>query len=109
MAVEANWRSERGLPGRPWSKHLIHGMKPSFHPLLLPGLTEAIARGDWPAARDQLALLATALDRNTALLRATARHVHRMIWSLSGSQSSRRGLRKLGGAPRTACSAHRAT
>jgi AcrR family transcriptional regulator len=67
-----------GLPGRPWSKYLIYGMRPSFHPQLLPGLTEAIVRGDWPAAREQLALVAAAVGRNTALLRAAVDQALRM-------------------------------
>jgi N-acetylated-alpha-linked acidic dipeptidase len=73
MAVESNWRAERGLPGRPWSRHIIHGMRPTFQPLLLPGITDAIERRDWSTARDQLAVLAAALDRNAALLHSASK------------------------------------
>ena len=73
LAVEGNWRSDRVVPGRPWSRHLIYGMRLSFHPQLLPGLTDAIIRRDWPAASDQLAQIAAALDRNATLLRTAAR------------------------------------
>jgi hypothetical protein len=74
MAVEGNWTVPGGLPGRPWSRHIVHGTRATFAPVLLPGITEAIERGDGKLARDQLAVLAAALDRNTALLRdASAR------------------------------------
>lgn len=70
LAVEGNWRAEGGLPGRPWSRHLVYGMKLSFHPQFLPGLVDAVVRADWPTARDQLSRITAALDRNAALLRA---------------------------------------
>jgi N-acetylated-alpha-linked acidic dipeptidase len=68
LAVESGWADDKGLPGRPWSRHLIYGMKMNFSPLMLPGLTEAIERKDWPGARDQLRRLEGALQRNTELL-----------------------------------------
>jgi transferrin receptor-like protein len=75
MAVEGNWRADGGIPGRPWSRHLIYGTRPTFHPLLLPALTEAIERRDWSAARDQAAILTAALDRNIDLLRSAAARI----------------------------------
>lgn len=72
MAVEDNWTVPGGLPGRPWSRHIIHGTRATFAPVLLPGITEAIERGDGKLAREQLTVLAAALDRNTALLRTAS-------------------------------------
>lgn len=72
MAVESNWTSEHVVPGRPWSRHLIYGMRLSLQSQVMPGLTDAIIRQDWPAGREQLAQLAAALERNASALRAAA-------------------------------------
>jgi N-acetylated-alpha-linked acidic dipeptidase len=68
MAAESNWVDPDGLPGRPWTRNMLYGMKLTFLPLITPGITEAVARQDWPGARDQMARLQAALDRNAALL-----------------------------------------
>jgi N-acetylated-alpha-linked acidic dipeptidase len=68
MAAESGWLDPDGLPGRPWTRHLLYGMKLNFLPLNTPGLTEAIERRDWPGARVQMAKLKAALDGNTDLL-----------------------------------------
>jgi N-acetylated-alpha-linked acidic dipeptidase len=68
MAAEGNWLDPEGLPGRPWNRHMLYGMKLTFLPLITPGITEAVARQDWAGARDQAARLQAALDRNTTLL-----------------------------------------
>lgn len=72
MAVEGNWRADGGIPGQPWSRHLLYGSRPTFLPRWLPAVSEAIERGDGSAAKDQLAAVAAALRRNAALLHAVA-------------------------------------
>lgn len=68
MAAEGNWLDPDGLPGRPWTRHMLYGMKLTFLPLITPGITEAVVRQDWAGARDQMARLQAALERNTVLL-----------------------------------------
>jgi N-acetylated-alpha-linked acidic dipeptidase len=71
MAVEGNWLNPDGIPGRPWFKHILYAARFTYAHLELPGLTEAVEKGDWAIARDQARILEDALAKNTALLRAT--------------------------------------
>jgi N-acetylated-alpha-linked acidic dipeptidase len=72
MQVESNWLTPEGIPGRPWFKHLLYAARYTYANLELPGLTEAIEKGDWTLAARQARLLEQAIEKNTALLRATA-------------------------------------
>jgi len=71
MQVESNWANPDGLPGRPWFKHTLYAARYTYGHLELPGLTEAIEKRDFAEAQHQAAILARALERNTALLRET--------------------------------------
>lgn len=68
MQVETNWLNPDGIPGRPWFKHTLYAARYTYAHLELPGLTEAIERGDWKAASEQGKILEAALARNSALL-----------------------------------------
>src|SRR6201999_2622084 len=46
MKVERALLDPEGLAGRPWFKHLIYAPRPTYKPLVLPGLTEAIEARD---------------------------------------------------------------
>jgi len=70
--VERGWLNQDGLPGRPWFKHLLYAARYTYAHLELPGLTEAVERGDWEAARAQAALLERALRLNSTLLESAA-------------------------------------
>jgi N-acetylated-alpha-linked acidic dipeptidase len=70
MALELNWLHPAGLPGRPWFKHILYGTRYTYAHLELPGLTEAVERGDWQGAQQQAHILADALAKNAALLHA---------------------------------------
>ncbi len=63
MAQERALLDERGLPGRPWFKHLIYAPLPSYEAVTMPGLRVALEKGDMELAREQAARLAEALDR----------------------------------------------
>ncbi len=69
MAVEANWLNPEGIPARPWFKHILYAARYTYAHLELPGLTEAIEKGDWKVAAEQARLLEGALAKNAALLR----------------------------------------
>jgi len=68
MQVETNWLNPDGIPGRPWFKHILYAARYTYAHLELPGLTEAIERGDWKAAVEQGRILEDALAKNSALL-----------------------------------------
>jgi N-acetylated-alpha-linked acidic dipeptidase len=68
MQVERNWLNSDGIPGRPWFKHILYGARFTYAHLELPGLTEAVEKGDWPTATKQAAILQHALETNTTLL-----------------------------------------
>ncbi len=69
MQVESNWLTPDGIPGRPWFQHLLYAARYTYAHLELPGLTEAAEKNDWSAAKQQVALLEAAVERNTKLLR----------------------------------------
>jgi N-acetylated-alpha-linked acidic dipeptidase len=69
MQVEANWLNPDGIPGRPWFKHILYAARYTYAHLELPGLTEAVEKGDWKLAQEQAVILENALASNAALLR----------------------------------------
>jgi N-acetylated-alpha-linked acidic dipeptidase len=72
MAVESNWLNPEGIPNRPWFKHILYAARYTYAHLELPGLTEAVERGDWKVANEQARILEQALAKNAALLREAA-------------------------------------
>jgi N-acetylated-alpha-linked acidic dipeptidase len=68
MQVERNWINPDGIPGRPWFKHILYGARFTYAHLELPGLTEAVEKGDWSTARQQADILQRALETNVKLL-----------------------------------------
>lgn len=55
----------QGLPHRPWYRHAIYapGEYTGYAAVVIPGVNEALDKGDRERAREQLATLAAALDR----------------------------------------------
>ena len=72
MAVERNWLNPNGIPGRPWFKHMLYAARYTYAHLELPGLTEAVEKGDWKTAREQAKILEVATKNNAALLKESA-------------------------------------
>jgi N-acetylated-alpha-linked acidic dipeptidase len=54
-----------GLPHRPWFRHAIYapGEYTGYAAVVIPGVNEALDRGDAERARQQVAVLAAALER----------------------------------------------
>ncbi len=63
MAEERCLLDERGLPGRPWFRHLIYAPLPSYEAETLPGLREALGAKAMDRVREEAARLSGALDR----------------------------------------------
>jgi N-acetylated-alpha-linked acidic dipeptidase len=63
MKVERALLDPEGLAGRPWFKHLIYAPRPTYKPLVLPALTEAIEARDQPRAKLEVERLTRALKR----------------------------------------------
>jgi N-acetylated-alpha-linked acidic dipeptidase len=59
-----------GLPHRPWFRHAIYapGEYTGYAAVVIPGVNEALDKGDTERARHQLAVLAAALERATKTL-----------------------------------------
>jgi N-acetylated-alpha-linked acidic dipeptidase len=55
----------QGLPHRPWFRHAIYapGEYTGYAAVVIPGVNEALDKGDSDRARQQLSALAAALDR----------------------------------------------
>ncbi|MCM3869886.1 MAG: M28 family metallopeptidase [Pyrinomonadaceae bacterium] len=68
MKVERALLDPEGLAGRPWFKHLIYAPRPTYKPLVLPALTEAIEAGDSKLANAEVNRLTRALNRAAAAL-----------------------------------------
>lgn len=68
IKVERALLDPEGLAGRPWFKHLIYAPRPTYKPLVLPALTEAIEAGDAKLANAEVNRLARALNRAAAIL-----------------------------------------
>ena len=68
IKVERALLDPEGLAGRPWFKHLIYAPRPTYKPLVLPALTEAIEAGDGKLANAEVNRLARALNRAAAVL-----------------------------------------
>jgi N-acetylated-alpha-linked acidic dipeptidase len=68
LAQERALLDDRGIPGRPWFRHLIYAPLPSYEAESLPGLREALEAQDLERAHDQASRLSDALDRAIAAL-----------------------------------------
>ena len=75
MQVERNWLNPDGIPGRPWFKHILYGARFTYAHLELPGLTEAVEKGDWNTARQQAEILRKALAENVKLVEQLNREI----------------------------------
>ncbi len=75
VSVEQALLNPDGLAGRPWYRHTLFapGTYTGYAPVLLPGIREAMDRGDWGTARHEAAALARALRRAAARLDDAAR------------------------------------
>ncbi|HZC22998.1 MAG TPA: M28 family metallopeptidase [Candidatus Binatia bacterium] len=65
MAAERALIVPQGLPRRPWFRHAIYapGEYTGYAAVVIPGVNEALDQGDSERTRQQLAVLAAALDR----------------------------------------------
>ena len=66
--------SADGLPGRPWTKHLIYapGTYTGYGASTLPGVREALEAGRFDEAKQQLGVLAQALNDEAAFIEGLA-------------------------------------
>jgi N-acetylated-alpha-linked acidic dipeptidase len=60
----------RGLPNRPWFRHAIYapGQYTGYAAVVIPGVNEALDKGDAPLARRELQALTSALDAAAQVL-----------------------------------------
>ena len=70
QGLEQAMTDDRGLPGRPWYKHLIYapGLLTGYGAKTLPGVREAIEGRRWDEASDYIGRTAKALDAVSAKL-----------------------------------------
>jgi N-acetylated-alpha-linked acidic dipeptidase len=63
---------QEGLPHRPWFRHSIYapGEYTGYAAVVIPGVNEALDKGDAERVRQQLAVLTAALDRAAKVLEA---------------------------------------
>jgi N-acetylated-alpha-linked acidic dipeptidase len=65
LAAERSLLIPEGLPHRPWYRHAIYapGEYTGYAAVVIPGVNEALDKGDAARAREELAALTAALDR----------------------------------------------
>jgi N-acetylated-alpha-linked acidic dipeptidase len=65
QGVEQELASQRGLPGRPWYRHMLYapGQSTGYAAKTLPGIREAIEAHRWPEAIDYITVVAEALGK----------------------------------------------
>ena len=70
LAAERALLVPQGLPHRPWFRHAIYapGEYTGYAAVVIPGVNEAIDKGDSERARQQLAMLSAALERASKTL-----------------------------------------
>lgn len=68
LKIERALLDPAGLTDRPWFKHLIYAPRPTYKPLVLPGLTEAVEAADRQRAIAETERLSRALNRAAAAL-----------------------------------------
>ena len=71
MRVERALLDAEGLSGRPWYKHLLYAPRPTYKPLVLPGVIEAIEARDAARVSSEVGRLTRALERAATTLEAT--------------------------------------
>jgi len=74
LLAEQKFTDERGLPGRPWFRHQIYapGFYTGYGVKTLPGVREAIEKGDLKEAQKMMGILEESLNRvQKTLLKAT--------------------------------------
>jgi N-acetylated-alpha-linked acidic dipeptidase len=69
MALERAFIEPSGLPGRPWFRHLLLAPDRTYAPRVLPGLADAIERGDSERIAAEAARVAQTLRRAAVALR----------------------------------------
>ncbi|MFQ5877891.1 MAG: M28 family metallopeptidase [Acidobacteriota bacterium] len=72
MRAERDLLHRRGIPGRPWFRHLIYAPLPSYAAETLPGLREAVKDGDARRAGAQARVLKRALRARAATIARAA-------------------------------------
>ena len=65
MSAERALLVTEGLPHRPWFRHAIYapGEYTGYAAVVIPGINEALDKGNSDQARQQLVVLAAALER----------------------------------------------
>lgn len=66
MSLERSLLAEKGLPGRPWFRHLIYAPLPSYAAKTLPAVREAIEAAKAEDAKARIRELVAKLDNATS-------------------------------------------
>jgi N-acetylated-alpha-linked acidic dipeptidase len=69
-AVEQVWLLPGGIPGRPWFRHALYAPQYTYAAMELPGVREAVDRGDWTTAERELGRLTERISAVAEAVRA---------------------------------------
>ncbi|MBI1940169.1 MAG: M28 family peptidase [Acidobacteria bacterium] len=78
---ERRLTSDKGLPGRPWFKHLIYapGAYTGYGVKTIPGVREAIEQKKWREVEREIARAAQVLNDEAALIESAARELQEAV------------------------------
>ena len=69
LQMEREFLDSKGIPGRPWFKHILYAPRYTYSAMSLPGVREAAEGQDWDLASQQLRVLIERLEVITDLTR----------------------------------------
>jgi N-acetylated-alpha-linked acidic dipeptidase len=77
----------QGLPGRPWFKHLIYapGQYTGYEAKTLPAVREAIEQKQWQHVDEAIAVVASALQGEAALISSAAAELATQAQRINGA------------------------
>jgi len=71
-SVEQRFLADDGIPGRPWFKHVLYAPRYTYAAMSLPGVQEAVDKGNWALARAQLAVVSAKIAAAAAATQGAA-------------------------------------
>ena len=81
IASERKLTSKKGLPGRPWFKHMIYapGFYTGYGVKTIPGVREAIEQSKWKEAETEIVRMGKVLHAERELIESAARELDRIV------------------------------
>ncbi|HTP13996.1 MAG TPA: transferrin receptor-like dimerization domain-containing protein, partial [Bacteroidota bacterium] len=86
MMSERKLTSDKGLPGRPWFRHMVYapGMYTGYGVKTIPGVREAIEQKKWKDADTQIVVAAEVFENEAKLIDSASADLERVVGPQTG-------------------------